>query len=278
MILPISTDRVLIAEPTIIEHDRFAFEAVLQQVRDTPDHDTVSKSQIIVIERTGPHHGPVQAAAFVNAGIEGPHPSSLHHQPISPDPRRIRVTPADGPPSLSGDLPHGRQRFRPLGAQASIRSTSTSNSWQGIVDRLGHKKCRRLDNRCLNICILTCQGTLPCFKDLFTIPKALLLTVPKHMGTARAKFSEPVSTAWTNNCAYTKANVSSHIAPHCKRSSPGLRYALQPRSLVSAIADFLLSLMPTRLAKLQVIRAVEKRFDGTLESDSLRSASECPRN
>ena len=57
--------RVLM-EPTIIEHDRFAFEAVLQQVRDTLTRHGI-KDQIAVIERTGRYHGPVQRA-FASAG------------------------------------------------------------------------------------------------------------------------------------------------------------------------------------------------------------------
>jgi transposase len=77
--------RVLV-EPVIIEHDQPGFAAATQQVRDAMTRHGI-KDLIIVIERTGRYHGPIQRA-FVNAGFEvrilHPYTTKQFRQPADP--------------------------------------------------------------------------------------------------------------------------------------------------------------------------------------------------
>src|ERR1700678_1986730 len=76
----------VIVEPTIIEHDQPGFAAAIQRVRDAVARHGV-KDLIIVIERTGRYHGPVQRA-FANAGFEVRilHPYTTKQFPHPADP------------------------------------------------------------------------------------------------------------------------------------------------------------------------------------------------
>ena len=77
--------RVLV-EPTIVEHDQPGFEAAIQQVRDAMTRHGI-KDLIVVIERTGRYHGPIQRA-FANAGFEvrilHPYTTKQFRQPADP--------------------------------------------------------------------------------------------------------------------------------------------------------------------------------------------------
>jgi hypothetical protein len=55
-------------QPTTVEHDRPGFQAAIKQVRDAQARHNI-KDMIVVVERTGRYHRPIQHA-FANAGFE----------------------------------------------------------------------------------------------------------------------------------------------------------------------------------------------------------------
>jgi transposase len=77
--------RVLV-EPTTVEHNQSGFDAAVQSVRDAIGrHDL--KEVIVVVERTGRYHGPIQRA-FIKAGFEvrivHPFTTKQYRQPADP--------------------------------------------------------------------------------------------------------------------------------------------------------------------------------------------------
>ena len=77
--------RVLV-EPVTIEHDQPGFEAAIQQVREAMTRHGI-KDLIVVVERTGRYHGPIQRA-FAKAGFEvrilHPYTTKQFRQPADP--------------------------------------------------------------------------------------------------------------------------------------------------------------------------------------------------
>ena len=77
--------RVLL-QPTTIEHDRPGFEAAIKQVRDAQARHNI-KDMIVVVERTGRYHRPIQRA-FAKAGFEvrvlHPYATKQYRQPADP--------------------------------------------------------------------------------------------------------------------------------------------------------------------------------------------------
>ena len=77
--------RVLL-QPTTVEHDRPGFQAAINQVRDTQGRHNI-KDMIVVVERTGRYHRPIQHA-FAKAGFEvrvlHPYATKQYRQPADP--------------------------------------------------------------------------------------------------------------------------------------------------------------------------------------------------
>jgi transposase len=77
--------RVLI-EPSTVEHNQSGFETALQSVRDAMVRHDI-KDMIVVIERTGRYHGPIQRV-FRKAGFEvriiHPYTTKQYRQPADP--------------------------------------------------------------------------------------------------------------------------------------------------------------------------------------------------
>ena len=77
--------RVLL-QPTTVEHDRPGFQAAIKQVRDAQARHEI-KDMIVVVERTGRYHRPIQHA-FAKAGFEvrvlHPYATKQYRQPADP--------------------------------------------------------------------------------------------------------------------------------------------------------------------------------------------------
>ena len=188
----------ILLEPTIIEHDRFGFEAALQQVRDTLTRHGI-KDRIAVIERTGRYHGPVQRA-FVKAGIEvrilHPYTTKLYRQPANPgnktddtDLSAISRAAANG----FGLLEHEPD---PIYVRLQLLARHRR--------RLVHKNVM-LRLQMLEHLHSYMPGYSSCFKDIFD--SEILLWVPKHMGSAAEILEAGVEGL---DRQLRKANIRSH--------------------------------------------------------------------
>jgi transposase len=246
--------RVLM-EPTIIEHDRFAFDAVLQQVRDTLTRHGI-KDQIAIIERTGRYHGPVQRA-FVKAGIEvrilHPYTTKQYRQPADPgnktddtDLSAIHRAAVNG----FGLLEHEPD---PIYVRLQLLARHRR--------RLVHKNVM-LRQQMLEHLHSYMPGYSSCFKDIFD--SELLLWVPKHMGSAAEILQAGVDGL---DQQLRKANVRSH-RPTLQKIVAWARSAPSAEEPVSLHRRFFTEFDADRLAKLQVIRA--------LESDLIEPLSQTP--
>ena len=234
----------ILLEPTIIEHDRFGFEAALQQVRDTLTRHGI-KDRIAVIERTGRYHGPVQRA-FVKAGIEvrilHPYTTKLYRQPANPgnktddtDLSAISRAAANG----FGLLEHEPD---PIYVRLQLLARHRR--------RLVHKNVM-LRLQMLEHLHSYMPGYSSCFKDIFD--SEILLWVPKHMGSAAEILEAGVEGL---DRQLRKANIRSHRPTLQKivawaRSSP---LADEP---VSLHRRFFTEFDGDRLAKLHLIGAIE---------------------
>jgi len=234
----------VLIEPTIIEHDRFQFEAVLKQVRDTLKRHGI-KDQTAVIERTGRYHGPVQRA-FVKAGIEvrilHPYTTKQYRQPADPgnktddtDLSAIHRAAVNG----FGLLEHEPD---PIYVHLQLLARHRR--------RLVHKNVM-LRQQMLEHLHSYMPGYSSCFKDIFD--SELLLWVPKHMGSAAEILQAGVEGL---DQRLRKANVRSH-RPTLKKIVAWARSAPSADEPVSLHRRFFTEFDTVRLATLQLIGAVE---------------------
>ena len=256
--------RVLM-EPTIIEHDRFAFEAVLQQVRDTLTGHGI-KDQIAVIERTGRYHGPVQRA-FVNVGIEvrilHPYTTKQYRQPADPGNKTDDT-------DLSAIFRAAVNGFGLLEHEADpiyVRLQLLARHRRRLV----HKNVM-LRQQMLEHLHSYMPGYSSCFKDIFD--SELLLWVPKHMGTAAEILQAGVDGL---DQQLRKANVRSH-RPTLQKIVAWARSAPSAEEPVSLHRRFFTEFDADRLAKLQLIRAIESDLMEPLSQTPYVLLLTCPRN
>jgi hypothetical protein len=73
----------ILVDATEAEHTQPCFKAMTQTVRAALDQFTI-RDQIVVIERTGRYHRPVQRAFAKAGGLRDPHHSPADHQAASP--------------------------------------------------------------------------------------------------------------------------------------------------------------------------------------------------
>jgi transposase len=234
----------ILLEPTIIEHDRFGFEAALQQVRDTLTRHGI-KDRIAVIERTGRYHGPVQRA-FVKAGIEvrilHPYTTKLYRQPANPgnktddtDLSAISRAAANG----FGLLEHEPD---PIYVRLQLLARHRR--------RLVHKNVM-LRLQMLEHLHSYMPGYSSCFKDIFD--SEILLWVPKHMGSAAEILEAGVEGL---DRQLRKANIRSH-RPTLQKIVAWARSAPLADEPVSLHRRFFTEFDGDRLAKLHLIGAIE---------------------
>ncbi len=235
--------RVLM-EPTIIEHDRFGFETALQQVRHTLTRHDI-KDQIVVVERTGRYHGPVQRA-FVQAGFEvrilHPYTTKQYRQPANPgnktddtDLFAMSRAAANG----FGLLEHEPD---PIYVRLQLLARHRR--------RLVHKNVM-LRQQMLEHLHSYMPGYSSCFKDIFD--SELLLWVPKHVGSAAEIVQAGVEGL---DQQLRKAKVRSH-RPTLQKIVAWARSAPSAEEPVSLHRRFFTEFDADRRAKLQLIRAIE---------------------
>jgi transposase len=238
--------RVLM-EPTIIEHDRFAFEAMLKQVRDTLARHGI-KDQIAVIERTGRYHGPVQRA-FVNAAIEvrilHPYTTKQFRQPADPgkktddtDLSAIYRAAANG---------FGLSEHEPDPIYVRLRLLARHRR------RLVHQNVR-LRQQILEHLHSYMPGYSSCFKDIFD--SELLLWVPRHMGSATEILQAGVPGLEQK---LRTANVRSH-KPTLEKIVAWARSAPSAEEPVELHRRFFSELDTDRQARLQLIQSIESEL------------------
>ena len=169
--------RVLL-EPTTVEHNRSGFDTALKSVRDAMARHHI-KDVIVVVERTGRYHGPVQRA-FRRGGVRGPHRPPLHHQAVS-TPRRPRQQDRRHRPLRHPS--RRRQRLRPVGARTrpGLRPAPTAGP---APPRPGARSASPSSSRCSNIFNRSCQDTRRCVADVFDSPA--VLWVARDLGSAAA--------------------------------------------------------------------------------------------
>lgn len=238
--------RVLM-EPTIIEHNRFAFEAVLQRVRDTLTRHGI-KDQIAVIERTGRYHGPVQRA-FAKAGFEvrilHPYTTKQFRQPADPGNKTDDTDLSAMHRAAVNGFALVEHEPDPIYVRLQLLARHRR--------RLVHKNVM-LRQQMLEHLHSYMPGYSSCFKDIFD--SELLRWVPKHIGTAAEILQAGVEGLEKQ---LRKAKVRSH-RPTLQKIVAWARSAPPAEEPVLLHRRFFTDFDTDRLARLQLIQAIESEL------------------
>ena len=235
--------RVLM-EPTTVEHDQPGFEAALQRVRDAVARHGI-KDLIVVIERTGRYHGPVQRA-FAKAGFEvrilHPYTTKQFRQPADPGNKTDDT-------DLSAIYRAAVNGFGLLEHEPDpiyVHLQLLARHRRGLV-----QKNVMLRQQMLEHLHSYMPGYSRCFTDIFD--SEALLWVAKNLGSAAE-----ILRAGIDGLAQQlrKANVATH-KPTLQKIVAWARSAPSAEEPVSLHRRFFIELDADRLAKLELIRAIE---------------------
>ena len=242
--------RVLV-EPTAIEHDQPGFAAAIQRVRVAVKRHGI-KDLIVVIERTGRYHGPIQRA-FAKAGFEvrvvHPYTTKQYRQPADPgnktddtDLSAIHRAAVNG----FGLLEHEPD---PIYVHLQLLARHRRRFVQKKVV---------LRQQMLEHLHSYMPGFARCFMDVFD--SEILLWVAKNLGSA-AKILQAGIDGLTKQLR--KENVATH-KPTLEKVVAWARSAPSAEEPALLHRRFFIDLDADRLSKLQLIRTIESELAETL--------------
>jgi transposase len=242
--------RVLV-EPTTIEHDQAGFEKALQLVRDAMTRHGI-KDTIVVIERTGRYHGPIQRA-FAKAGFEvrilHPYTTKQFRQPADPG---NKTDDTDlfaihrGAVNGFGLLEHEPE---PIFVQLQLLARHR----RGLVQKNASLRQQMLEHLHSYM-----PGYARCFRDVFD--SEMLLWVAKNMGSA----AEIVQVGIEGLAQQLrKADVKTH-KPTLEKIVAWARSAPSAHEPALLHRRFFIELDADRLSRLQLVRAIESELADTL--------------
>ena len=237
----------------------------MQAVRDAIARHGI-KDMIVVVERTGRYHGPIQRA-FAKAGFEvrilHPYTTKQFRQPADPgnktddtDLSAIHRAAVNG----FGLLEHEPDPIY-------VRLQLLARHRRSLVQKNVVLRQQMLEHLHSYM-----PGYSSCFTDIFD--SEILLWVAKNLGSA-AEILRAGIDGLTRQLR--KANIATH-KPTLQKIVAWARSAPSAEEPALLHRRFFVELDADRLAKLQSIRAIESELAETLESDALRSAAEYSRN
>ena len=233
----------------------------------TPWHGTDIKDLIVVIERTGRYHGPIQRA-FRQAGFEvrilHPYTTKQYRSARRSGQQNRRHRPLRNPPRR-------RQRLRPVGARtrSDLRPPPATGE---APSRPRPKECHAPAADARTSSILHAR-IFTVFYGYFRFRHRAL--GGQEPGLRRRDSSKPASTAWANRLR--KADIKSH-QPTLEKIVAWARSAPSAEEPASLHRRFFLDLDADRLAKLQVIRAIESELAEPLSQTPYVLLLGIPRN
>jgi transposase len=242
--------RVLV-EPTTIEHDQAGFEKALQLVRDGMARHGI-KDMIVVIERTGRYHGPIQRA-FAKEGFEvrilHPYTTKQFRQPADPG---NKTDDTDlfaihrGAVNGFGLLEHEPE---PIFVHLQLLARHR----RGLVQKNVVLRQQMLEHLHSYM-----PGYARHFRDIFD--SEILLWVAKDLGSAAA-----ILQAGVDGLAQQlrKANISGH-KPTLQKAVAWARSAPSTEEPALLHRRFFIELDADRLSRLQLIRTIESELADTL--------------
>ena len=241
----------ILLQPMTTEHDRAGLEATIQAVRDTVARHGI-KDVVVIIERTGRYHGPIQRA-FLQAGFEvrilHPYTTKQFRQPADPgnktdDTDLLAIH--RGAVNGFGLLEHEPD---PIFTRLQLLARHR----RGLV-----QKNVVLRQQMLEHLYSYMPGYARCFADIFE--SETMLWVAKNLGSAaeilRAGIEGLTRQLRKEKLATYKPTLQKIVA--WARSAPS---AQEPALLYR---QFFIELDADRLAKLQSIQAIEKELAETL--------------
>ena len=242
--------RVLV-EPVIVEHDQPGFAAATQQVRDAMTRHGI-KDLIVVIERTGRYHGPIQRA-FANAGFEvrilHPYTTKQFRQPADPgnktddtDLSAIHRAAVNG---------FGLSEHEP--DPIFVRLQLLARHRRRLVQKNVVLRQQMLEHLHSYM-----PGYARCFMDIFD--SDMQLWVAKNLGSAAEVLQAGIEGLAQQ---LRKENIKSH-KPTLEKIVAWARSAPLAEEPALLHRRFFVDLDADRLAKLQVIRAIEGELAETL--------------
>ena len=243
--------RVLL-EPTTVEHDRSGFETALMSVRAAMARHRI-KDVIVVVERTGRYHGPIQRA-FGKAGFEvrilHPYTTKQYRLPADPGNKTDDTDLSAIHRAAVNGFGLSEHEPDPVYVQTPTPGPAPS--------QVGAEESRRSSSRCSNIFNRSCQDT---------------------RGASRMSSIPPPPSGWPGNSARPRRSSQAGMAGLSQQArQAGLKVqrstlekivawarsapsAEEPASLHRRI---FLELDADRLAKARSIRAIESELAGPL--------------
>jgi transposase len=241
----------VVIEPTTVEHNQSDFERIVKSVRDAMTRHHI-KDIIVVVERTGRYHGPVQRA-FREAGFEVRviHPFTTKQYRLPADPGN--KTDDTDLSAIHRAAANGFGLAEHEADPVSVQLQLLARHRRDLV-----RKRVILQQQMLEHLHSFLPGYSKCFADVFDSP--IVLWVAKNLGSAAAIVEADMAGIGQQVRA---AGIRTHRPTFEKivawaRSAPS---AEEPASLHQRI---FLELDADRLAKTQFIEAVENELAGLL--------------
>jgi transposase len=234
----------VLIEPTTVEHNQAGFDAAVQRVRDAVAHYGV-KDIVVVVERTGRYHGPIQRA-FTKAGYEvrmiHPFATKQFRQPADPGNKTDNT-------DLSAIFRAAVSGFGLLEHEPDplfVRLQLLARHRRSLV-----RKKVTIQQKMLEHLHSFMPGYSNCFADVFDSP--IVLWVASHIGSASGIMQAGVVGLIDQ---LQKAGIRKHT-PTVEKIVAWARSAPAPEEPASLHHRFFLDLDADRVSKLRTITTLE---------------------
>jgi transposase len=241
----------LLVEATEVEHTRPGFRALIQAVRAALDRSAI-RDQIVVIERTGRYHRPIQRA-FAQAGFEAriihPLTTKQHRQPADPGNKTDETDLA----AIQRGAVNGFGLLEPPADPVSARLQLLARHRRDLVEKAVALRCQIHEHL---------QSIMPgyarCFADVFDC--RIPLRVAREFGSAAAIVQAGVPGLIA---CLRRADLRAHL-PTLEKIVGWAGSAPAAEDESDLHLKILITLDDDRLSKAHEVQAIERELAGLL--------------
>jgi transposase len=241
----------ILVEATEVEHTQACFRAMIQTLRTTLEQAAI-RDQIVVIERTGRYHRPIQRA-FAQAGFEAriihPLTTKQHRQPANPGNKTDETDLA----AIQRGAVNGFGLLEPPVDPVSVRLQLLARHRRDLVEKTVALRCQIHEH--LHAIM---PGYSQCFEDICDCQ--IPLWVARQFGSAAAIVSAGVAGLIER---LRQADIRIHL-PTLEKIVAWARSAPAAEDESNLHLKILIELDDDRLSKVQGVRAIERELAGLL--------------
>jgi transposase len=241
----------ILVEATAVEHTQACFRAMIQTLRTTLEQAAI-RDQIVVIERPGRSHRPIQRA-FAHAGFEAriihPLTTKQHRQPANPGNKTDETDLA----AIQRGAVNGFGLLEPPVDPVSVRLQLLARHRRDLVEKTVALRCQIHEH--LHAIM---PGYSQCFEDICDCQ--IPLWVARQFGSAAAIVSAGGAGLIER---LRQADIRIHL-PTLEKIVAWARSAPAAEDESNLHLKILIELDDDRLSKVQGVRAIERELAGLL--------------